>query len=391
MADTSTAFLRIPGVRGTSSTPSRRDWIDVLGTSFKAPRPRRAPKDGEAFVEETSEVIVVKSVDAASPVLAAAHTEGRTFTAVEFELVSGTKTRKVTLEHVLIGSYAVSNTDPPTETITLAYVKHVIKDRAATADDATVEPDRGDGDAQPDVGPAQAQTSEPDAEDAAAPAEVPHEGGGPVGTGERIVRSGECTASIAKETGHFWRTIWDDAGNADLRAARENPFVLLPGDRVHVPALRQKWEPGDAEKRHRFRRKGEPEVLRLRILSDAVPRGNEPFVLVVDGVEHRGSTDADGNLVCPISPAARRAHLRVGESEDALEYEFDLGHVDPVTEISGVQGRLKNLGFDCGRIDGKLGKLTRQALRKYQKSHQLRVTGEPDEATRRKLQENYGC
>lgn len=213
----------------------------------------------------------------------------------------------------------------------------------------------------------------------------------PVGTGEWVVRQGECIASIARDTGHFCDTIWNDEQNTALREARKDPYVLLPGDRVHVPPLREKWEPGQAEMRHRFRRRGWPEVLRIRVLRDGEPRGNQPYTLDVDGTTFQGTTDPDGRLSCPIIPDAKRATLRVGAGPDIGEHQFLLGGIDPIDEISGVQGRLNSLGFDCGAVDGILGPRTASALRDYQHSRRLPVTGSADEATRRQLQADYGC
>lgn len=213
---------------------------------------------------------------------------------------------------------------------------------------------------------------------------------GPVGDGEHVVRQGECVSSIAKNVGHFWETIWNDAANAELREIRKDPNVLLPEDRIHVPPLRPKQEPGQTEMRHRFRRKGQPEILRIRVLCDDEPRGNEPYEIDVDGEKRAGVTDADGKVVCPIQPNARRALLRVG-TEDVQEFVFDLGELDPIDELSGVQGRLCNLGFDCWSRDGELSEETDAAIRLFQRRHGLVETGEPDEATRAKLQSEYGC
>jgi hypothetical protein len=231
----------------------------------------------------------------------------------------------------------------------------------------------------------------PKAEGESAVASPTPKSAGPVGSGEHLVRQGECISSIAENAGHFWETVWNDPANAELRQARQDPNVLLPADRVHVPALREKWEPRPTELRHRFRRRGWPETLRFRVLRDDEPRGNQPYTLAVDGVETTGVTDANGNLSQPIAPNARRAILHVGTEPDMDRYEFTLGAIDPIDSISGVQGRLNNLGFDCGAIDGKWGPQSEAAMRKFQKKNSLTVTGEPDDATRRKLQENYGC
>ena len=53
--------------------------------------------------------------------------------------------------------------------------------------------------------------------------------------------------------------------------------------------------------------------------------------------------------------------------------------------IGQAQERLKAAGFDPGYIDGMLGARTRDALRRYQTSQGLPVTGQLDEATRQVL------
>ena len=42
--------------------------------------------------------------------------------------------------------------------------------------------------------------------------------------------------AIARARGFLdWRTVWDFAGNAELRKLRENPNVLWNGDKVVIP------------------------------------------------------------------------------------------------------------------------------------------------------------
>ena len=61
-----------------------------------------------------------------------------------------------------------------------------------------------------------------------------------------------------------------------------------------------------------------------------------------------------------------------------------------ITEISGVQGRLTNLGYDCGKINGKLDSETREALLSFQKTNRINETGEADSATLDKLEQLHG-
>ncbi len=49
--------------------------------------------------------------------------------------------------------------------------------------------------------------------------------------------------------------------------------------------------------------------------------------------------------------------------------------------IKEIQRALKNAGYDPGPIDGKMGKLTRGAIKEFQKDNGLPETGEVDEVT----------
>ncbi len=234
------------------------------------------------------------------------------------------------------------------------------------------------------------------------------------------VRQGDSVESIAYRTGHFWEKVWNHGDNAELRKRRKNPNVLMPGDRVFVPPIEQKSEDLATSKTHRFRRKGVPSRLRIRFLRDGEPRKSEAYVIEIDGEERHGTTDGDGFLDEPVSPVARRAIVRfeaqqpedperdsdpatggdVVMGEPATEREegetngerpqevfaFRLGHLDPSDEVTGAQGRLRNLGFDL-EVDGELGPRTRDALATFQDAHGLDPTGELDDATQSKLAE----
>jgi hypothetical protein len=212
----------------------------------------------------------------------------------------------------------------------------------------------------------------------------------PVGQGNHVVRNGECISSIARDTGHFWETLWSEPANAELREARKEPNVLLADDRVFVPPLRPKFEPGASEMRHRFVRRGEPAKIRMVLKRAGKPRANEPYTLNIDGQVFSGTLDPEGKLERAIPGNARKGTLTVGEPPNQSVYPLNLGTLDPITSLAGVQARLNNLGFGCGEVDGIWGPKTSAAVRKFQGRYQLSDTGELDDATRTKVKDVHG-
>jgi len=215
----------------------------------------------------------------------------------------------------------------------------------------------------------------------------------PTGQGEHVVKEGDCVSSIAKDSGHFWETIWNHPENSQLKEARKDPNILLPKDKVTVPPITQKWEPGETEMRHRFVRRGEPSFLRLTVMDDEKPLATKPYKLIVDNHTHEGKTDSEGRIDAPIPGNAKKAKLIVGneDEDDCFKWDLDLGHVDPVKCDDGVKKRLTNLGFDppVGKRGGSEEEKYRQRLKEYQKTYELEETGEADEETQDCLKEKH--
>jgi N-acetylmuramoyl-L-alanine amidase len=215
----------------------------------------------------------------------------------------------------------------------------------------------------------------------------------PVGTGEYTVRQGEGIESIAFRNGLFWQTVWLDPGNDELREHRSHPNALLPGDKVHIPEKRVEHVSVSTETKIRFRQKGVPSKLHLVLLdAEEQPRANLEYRLSIDGRLVEGNSNAAGEIIETIAPDAQVCMLTVGQSDtDAEEeYEVDLGYMDPLETLSGVQGRLNNLGFECSEPDGQLSPQTTAAVRAFQKTHGLSETGELDAALRDKLLKVHG-
>ncbi len=199
--------------------------------------------------------------------------------------------------------------------------------------------------------------------------------------------STDCLSSIAGEYGFYWETIWSASENTELRQSRPNPNVLAEGDIVFIPELTKGEESAATECKHSFRKKDQT-LLILRLLRGESPVASAGYELEIDGKVSIGNTDGDGLLEHVIPATAIRGVLKLDDSEDELTLEF--GALDPVEEISGIQGRLDNLGFDC-LLTNELNAETRTALQLFQEMYEITVTGEPDDATKDKLKEVYGC
>ncbi|MFH1216443.1 MAG: peptidoglycan-binding protein [Pseudomonadota bacterium] len=232
---------------------------------------------------------------------------------------------------------------------------------------------------------------------------------------KHVVRQGDCISSIADKYGHFWEKVWNHSENAELKNLRKDPNVLLAEDEVMVPDLEEKQEAGATEERHRFRKKGVPAKIRLKIMQEPVPdsgssqesgdviqstsssmqdevRSDLPYRLEIDGYVTDGTTDSEGMIEFSIPPGARRGKVILEPNTTrAKEIPLMLGALDPVSEIRGVKQRLANLGFDCGNTnDDEIAEEVEAALRFFQDEYDLEVTGVIDDATRDKLKEVHG-
>lgn len=203
---------------------------------------------------------------------------------------------------------------------------------------------------------------------------------------EYTVGAGESIASIAKENGYLWKTLWDHGNNAGLRKQRANPNQLVEGDVVFLPDKSDRMVSKATDGSHRFKRKGEPTSLKIRLTSGGEPRRNEPYTLTFDGQVIHGTTDGDGRLEQPIPGEVKSATLLLSQGREA--YPLAVGLLDPVSMTRGVRQRLANLGYDCGGEEGDaLGDATRAALARFQSDHGIQATGDIDGATRAKLDE----
>jgi hypothetical protein len=209
----------------------------------------------------------------------------------------------------------------------------------------------------------------------------------PIGAGEHIVGQGECVISIADKTGHFWKTLWDHPTNAELKAVRGAPHVLLAGDRLHVPPIRIKEVSAPTEGRHRFRRKGIPIHFEVVVMENGVPLSGNRYVLKIEGQLTEGTIPNDGLINVPMMPQDRKGELRVDVGSTVRVYPLLFGRLDPPHTRTGATGRLQNLGYLGPAEDAAVFSAS---LKRFQKDQGLAASGELDDTTAAKLAQVHG-
>jgi hypothetical protein len=210
------------------------------------------------------------------------------------------------------------------------------------------------------------------------------------------VKQGDYLPKIAEENGFYdYLTIWDHAQNKQLKDKRKNPNVLAPGDELFIPDKTVKTEAGATGQRHRFKVKTGKLVLRL-IVEDLYgkPVANAKCELRVDGAVFQVVSAGDGKIEQEIPVTAQDAELIVTDGETSLKnvkLKIEIGHLDPVEELSGQKSRLSNLGYYLGSLDKDDALQFKSAVEEFQCDQGLTVDGDCGPKTQAKLKEIHGC
>lgn len=194
------------------------------------------------------------------------------------------------------------------------------------------------------------------------------------------IASGDGISSLASQHGFAPETLWQHPANADLKRARVDANVLLPGDGLVVPDKTPRTERCATDQRHVFRRNGVPARFEMQLLSPAGPLSGVAYQLQVDDKPLRGQTDGNGLLREFVPNQARRARLSYEHDGQLHELDIGFGLLDPIDTLGGVQQRLRNLGYRCD-VPGVDGPRTRLALQLFQLAAQLEPSGERDAPT----------
>jgi hypothetical protein len=241
---------------------------------------------------------------------------------------------------------------------------------------------------------------------------------------EHTIKQGECIFSIATVYGHKWDTIWNAPENQSLRKDRDQPGVLMPGDRVSIPDLQPKVLTLATNKRHKIIVALNLVTMRVRLMEPPAPakedptggtasndhkdftiddpeppdrapdqpRANVPFEVWTEGkMLLGGNSDGDGYIEFKLRPEVTEAEL-ICEPRTLKELRMPLalGGLDPISTVRGVKQRLYNLGLDCGDTSDDEHDNFAATVSAFQEAQGLRTTGELDADTRAHLQKVHG-
>lgn len=211
------------------------------------------------------------------------------------------------------------------------------------------------------------------------------------------VEQGEYLALIAKNHGFScWRSIYDHPDNASFKKKRPEPDLIYPDDKIAIPEIERKMESCEAGSKHTFKRASETIRLHVKIEDYAgVAISTTDYTLEFWNSKLDGTTSDTGVIDRPIPVGTGQVRITIWEDAEAskplMKMSLDVGDLNPIEHISGVQARLANLGINCGLIDGVMGPKTSAAVKIFQKQNALKVDGVLGIDTQNTLVTKYGC
>jgi putative peptidoglycan binding protein len=213
-----------------------------------------------------------------------------------------------------------------------------------------------------------------------------------------VVKRGEWLSTIAQHYGFAdWKIIYNHPDNAAFRKLRPNPNVIEPGDQIVIPDPRAGTKSVTTGTSGQFRIKIQKSVLRLVLCqADGKPLADAEYKLTLGDESITGRTASDGRLEHTMPRGTVEAKLMLPDF--GRHFTLKIGELDPLDTngdgtVAAAQARLRNLGYECGPIDGIAGRRTRAAVRAFQADVLARKhpNGLLDRETRNKLVSEHGC
>lgn len=221
------------------------------------------------------------------------------------------------------------------------------------------------------------------------------------------VKQGDYLVKIAKEHGFSdYRRIYDHDKNKKFRKKRPTPNLIYPGDKIYIPDKELKEKSCQTGLKHIFTLQRPKSLVHIALKNI----GGEPLSITKYELKTKSKTytrsisGGDNEIKDNLSRGVIYEKVNTNEGEGELKiwlddednepdytYTIKIGYLDPIKETTGIQSRLNNLGFDCGKVDGIKGPKTKEAVKNFQQKYGLKMDGVPGKRSQGKLKEIYGC
>lgn len=217
-----------------------------------------------------------------------------------------------------------------------------------------------------------------------------------------IVKQGEYLQQIAQRMGFDARAVWEHERNKHLKDTNRTPSILHPGDIIYVPTIDPKFQSVSVGQANEFSTQSAGFANLTLAFLDAAGKPLASTAVAYQGLpgaqKAPTATSGDGSLNLSVPLSLTQFLITFPEKHFAVRVW--VGHMDPVSKISGLQKRLSHLGYG-GSILTRMAQHRRlerspqsalcMQLTAFQIDHKLAVTGEPDADTVKKLLEEHGC
>jgi LysM repeat protein len=216
-------------------------------------------------------------------------------------------------------------------------------------------------------------------------------------TQQHTVAQGETLLRIAKQYGYQTsKALYNHPSNAEFKALRPDPNLIYPGDKITIPPKKEKFIPLRTNSINSFVVQNEKEYFRLQIIhEDGDDITGKRIVITIGSQTIDTVLPSNGLIEVELNKNDSLTgqvdlYLKEDQSSPSESFTAQVGHLDPIDTLSGVQARCNLLGFDCGTVDGINGSKTKAGVRDFQYEHDLEVDGIAGAKTKAKLQQVFG-